>query len=534
MEASQLSTPTYSVSADTGPCRCGAGCDRPPSTTLARLIHDARFGFAIAARRSIAGFACPLCLRLLPDRCATFAHYPARAAGGRRKTLLCKRCNSFLGTTYEPHAVVMAARAASGEVAGYEIEGFVIRPQGGPRIRQTARVRLDQETGTYQFEVLPRRSRDRDIDAQLEQMRGRLDNPVIEFPLMDSEGARLGVLSWGYLALFALFGYPFVFSRGIAKLRRVLLQATSEYLGRSVVLGIGDGPRPFGPAEPVLLLHDIGSDDRRPVAGPFAIGAKMGQHITVFPLADDTNAQVYEQLDGWSTAGGDLRHVIADMPWSEAFDAPAAAPTGLVQLREWEWTGSDPATYLIRSKQALVYPEVSAPVQIGQLESVGPLHNWRDLIRRLPDAVDARRWPIVVAETLVDRGLGQPNVSILEAAAAERDADIARTRLESALSPVAAAHALDMFRIWLLNTDVRSFDDIEPANIQDVFASLVRRLTQQRVVGGEFTEDARGPMASGKAAVLVWPGGQVVVGEFYTRATLYAAAKEAVTQALRA
>src|SRR4051812_42704845 len=112
--------------ADLGPCRCGASCTGPPSPAMQRLLDDAGEGFTQVTRLPLAGFCCPLCLRVLPDCCASFAHYPAAAAAGRRKTLLCKKCNSFLGAEYEPDAVIMANRSAVTDDVGYEIPGFVM------------------------------------------------------------------------------------------------------------------------------------------------------------------------------------------------------------------------------------------------------------------------------------------------------------------------------------------------------------------------------------------------------------------------
>ncbi len=85
-------------------CSCGGGCRRALTADLVSLLDGAADGYEATTGTRPRGFCCPLCLRLLDRGCASRAHYPAEQVGGRRWTLLCTACNSFLGTAYESDA----------------------------------------------------------------------------------------------------------------------------------------------------------------------------------------------------------------------------------------------------------------------------------------------------------------------------------------------------------------------------------------------------------------------------------------------
>src|SRR5450759_5394646 len=100
-------------------CECGANCGvrRQPAWLVAQL-DDARSGFLAVAGGKNDGFCCPLCVRVLPQTCATVAHSPSKEVGGGGQTFLCKACNSFLGTAYEGATTGLIARIKEAKATG--------------------------------------------------------------------------------------------------------------------------------------------------------------------------------------------------------------------------------------------------------------------------------------------------------------------------------------------------------------------------------------------------------------------------------
>lgn len=248
----------------------------------------------------------------------------------------------------------------------------------------------DLETGQYRFEVLPMRGRHTDIERQLESMRGQLDAPEVQMPFPNSELGRLGALSWGYLGLFAFFGYSFVLNPALGRVRRVLLRASTEHLGVGTLLSRGERPSPFEAPEPVLLVHDESAGAGGVTAAPLALGAAMGRHTAVFPLADDRSARIYDQLDGWMSPSGTLAHQIVHLTWEEAFGF-AEMRSRLAEAATWTSTIGTFPVVLVRHDVARARAVLSAPLSVGTLPAVEEPADWRARVRELPVTWCARR-----------------------------------------------------------------------------------------------------------------------------------------------
>lgn len=505
---------------------------------MKRLLEAAGNGFEAVVGERVSGFCCPLCLRILPDSCASFGHFPAKGAGGSRRTLLCKSCNNFLGATYEASSIEMARRFADEEEAGFEIDGVVLAPPEGPRIRQTAKITRDPSTGQHTFTVLPRKKANPHIESQLKAMRGKLDAGTITMPYVDGETARLGALSWAYLGLFDSFGYSFVLSPSLGRVRRVLLQGSDEHLGLGPIIHRGARPSPFELPRPVVLIRNVAPnvaatpDEIEPA--PFAVGASMGKHLAVFPLADDLTASVYDLVDSWMSTGR-LTENIAAMPWADAFGEDQTGPR-LETVQGWTWTAGRSPVRLVRPDRARARIVLASPVRTRPLPKAMPTFDNGSKPLSLPEIVDAPQWVEAVATalealTLVDRSATANTRKVLAFAQDSDGAEEAIQILQSSLPPAAAAHASDMYRIFIQGLSADDIDPLPGPVAHDVIAGSVRRITGQRVVAGHVQDSASGDRGI-KSALLAWPRGSVTVGPAYTWQTLSVMASERVRDAV--
>jgi hypothetical protein len=201
-------------------CSCGGGCiDRSPSESrfLAGQVAAGAKGFREVVGREVRGFCCPLCTRELDEGCASVAHAPSEAIGGRPRTFLCRRCNSFLGTAFEASAIDAVRRSSDPGSQEWTVR---FGRKGGPMIVSRAvfetgddgnpRVTLDP-IGDLSPYVLEDFERHRHGPMML-QVRGESDLPT-----------KLAFLSWAFLALFARFGYTYALARCSRLVRKALI-----------------------------------------------------------------------------------------------------------------------------------------------------------------------------------------------------------------------------------------------------------------------------------------------------------------------
>lgn len=107
-----------------------------PLAPLTRKWADLLADDYLSATGSAAhGFVCPLCIGDVPVSCATVAHAPAKAIGGRPVTHLCRQCNNTMNKRFEQksYPFFTAMKRMTLQVPGeHPAPGqYLVRPHGG-------------------------------------------------------------------------------------------------------------------------------------------------------------------------------------------------------------------------------------------------------------------------------------------------------------------------------------------------------------------------------------------------------------------
>lgn len=265
-------------------CSCGFGCGTGTRRGLGLKLASAARSFEAVVGRVPNGFCCPLCLRELAQGCATRAHYPAESVAGKRSTLLCKACNSFMGTALEADAhrhfsgaktEVRISTSSLGPMrAILELDG----PVGEPG--SVISMRLAKGVGAAAFDQF---KADLEGDRKLRlTIQGTVPNRV-----------RLAVLSWAFLAAFAHYGYAFALEPAQRRVRTALLAPHESDLPPTMVLWPSDAPE-LSPGHPAFVVafreHPLG-------VRLLGLAFHFGRAVGVLPLADDLDCRGYRRLE---------------------------------------------------------------------------------------------------------------------------------------------------------------------------------------------------------------------------------------------
>ena len=279
-------------------CQCGANCeDRRLPPWLVAQLNDARSGFLAVSGVKTDGFCCPLCIRVLPQTCATVAHSPSKEAGGDGQTFLCKACNSYLGTAYEAGAAGMLSRIREARATGGSTHKIALAHRGGARIYTEAV--LSGDGAKHRVEATSRRKATAAEKRFAKEAQGGAPL-TMSFQAPGEENIKLAFLSWAYLLLSRRLGYVFVFGESGRMARRALLSGSVKSLSPAffVIRGQLDGV-----VEPVvsglLIRRHAGMNS------PVAVACEIGNAFVALPLAEDPVGR-YEHLVDYTTDGSQL------------------------------------------------------------------------------------------------------------------------------------------------------------------------------------------------------------------------------------
>jgi hypothetical protein len=278
---------------------------------------------------SIVEFACPLCIRVLPASCSTAAHAPAEAVGGRVVTLLCRACNSFLGSEYEASAVRMIRAHVEAKTTGRWTE--TMRVGSGVPGRSKLKIPVtfvERPKGGHEIHFRPPKSGSAAARRWNEEVRIIAEQESGEFELTTSSPTNVArsIVSWGYLAAFGRIGYRFGASPGGRLVADGLLDPSSTALGSRSRLNVG-GAELNGDLEPdtPLLWSTVGTMEH--VDG---WGWRFGNWIAILPLPWDAAGDIYRKLD-----------VIADSDGTAYGSGRPASPEALEAIFDpnYPWEG---------------------------------------------------------------------------------------------------------------------------------------------------------------------------------------------------
>ena len=228
--------------------------------------------------------------------------------------VLCRRCNSFLGTAYQSQALDLIRSM----------------PQDG---RQTVTMRVGRTGGplTYHRGVLE--------SAGPDELRlagdpiGTVDQYVLDdfrahpgagltitFRQPTERPLRLALLSWAHLALFSRLGYVYALSKPARAVRNAVVLGTQPFGGASILFR-GEVPQQMREITVGIMTRALGDHPGSGVSF-FALGVTFQNAVDVcVPLASDPEGDLIRDLFAVSENGSfgfPVRNIPLDVLFAEA------------------------------------------------------------------------------------------------------------------------------------------------------------------------------------------------------------------------
>lgn len=516
-------------------CQCGGRCPATaPAPRLASQLARARRGFSRVTGRNLVGFCCPLCLRLLPDSCASLAHAPARALGGRPVAFLCRACNGYLSRSFE--AAAISSLAAIG--AGSNRQELTVRfgPKGGPQLFHRALLETDG-VGNQRLTLLPLGK----IPGALgEDMRkNRPSGFTMEFTFATNTAIRLAFMSWAFVGAFGRFGYSYALGRSSRLPRAALLDQTAT-MDDHYLITYGPVVVPFPRPEVSLMLVQL--EPEQPPLGLVALGVAFRPFAAVcLPIADDPTGRRVIRLGAITDDTGIFDRPVVAVPFEAAFpESRAASQLGgacLYVLGESNGTatlvGTSPAEAAATLAGARAPNEVTAARSRRRRASRG--ESVEDEID-LPTGLSSSTWVEAALDDVLSRmqrdGTSDPQAVERLRHVARADGPAAMmSAVASELDGVLASHVTDAYRLFSLAQPV---DDIPWSVAEDRMRRLGRALRLDLRVAGysSHAHDDR-PIVVAHSCRLVVGDTDRVVGPYYTVRTLLLAIEGVLRQLAR-
>jgi hypothetical protein len=515
-------------------CSCGGGCDAsPPGPWLSPLLEEAERGFLSVVGRPVAGFCCPLCNRELLVACATVAHAPAEAVGGRPVVFLCRRCNSFLGTAYEASAKAMFARLAHGD-AGQQILKVRYGRPGGPQIHGTATVTTTPE-GIVQLSVDgPKPDAFVIDDFRQHGMRGI----HLSYREETEQHFKLALLSWAMLALFRRFGYTFALGHSSRAARAAILGRTLEPLGEAFCFTVGDWPSQIPSFVPAIVMAQ--RDSQGGSATGFDLigfGASAGRVVVCLPFEADPEALRVRGLERLADDDGSFVRPVIPISFDELFEESADV-THLGGSCSYALDEDDGDRLVVLASSPATAAETlrmaANPGSTRHAQTLVADHthdDWQLELRDLPHRVTPSEWMAVFGADLDDRlaSLGLPAATATPPDHETPEMLIAR--LSGLVPDHLVMHLRDALRVFV-NLEP-TIEPREAGATGRVTKLLDRYVREHRLRGSVWYAFSAGAPAeleelSSYSVLLFDDERSHVVGPFYTISTLMQAVEEAL------
>lgn len=426
-------------------CLCLGGCQpkRRVSPAVAELLVPLRRSWKAVTGQDLAPgkFRCPLCLREVQEFCATLAHAPSAAVGGKVVGLQCKQCNDYVGHYYEAIAKRDAVRATGDRVIRVGATGK------GARVKVRATFDEDPEDPRHHHIHLSPAGTQSDYDRALSHLSKQGGIGGLALGPMSPRGPVGALLTWSYLLWFERFGYAFALSRSLQRLRRAILRGDVDDLGRSPVFRLGPPPARWDQGEPAAVTVEAGGRGLR------MLGWRWRSFVVVLPLPEDASGMVYDALDDLVEDHDslDVTPSVLTFERNTRFglpipDDPTSEPILSVDYHKVRLVGGPKAESLLSA---------SEPVTPVWSRHSGKEDLPRPMPAALPSVVSPQEWPTVaVAEArrvCINKDSITPEVERAIAAYASEasEADRALAYLRSVLDEGTVEHLRDLRRFAL-------------------------------------------------------------------------------------
>lgn len=179
-------------------------------------------------------FMCPTCLRKVPLKNRdeiSIAHIVPKAAGGRTKTYLCKKCNNSFGSRQDKWfgEFVKLARDSTSSIFSTAIKDGYFYIDG---LRVNGHWQVDEDKN-FSFYIDDRRNSPTVIKLMDKKFQGNPPEIKLKVPLpllRNDKLIKVGFLTAGYLKWFAQFGYSWVLQKYLDPVRQQIQRPDKDII----------------------------------------------------------------------------------------------------------------------------------------------------------------------------------------------------------------------------------------------------------------------------------------------------------------
>lgn len=216
----------------------------------------------------------------------TAEHVPPKSFGGKELVLTCAPCNHTAGSRIESHGRKRENLAALGGRG--EQKPTRVRLKGGDHI-VSATLRLDEKMVELKLPPEEKHANDpRAVDGIRDFLRSEAVQElgfeiVFQGESHKAQPARVTWLRAGYLAMFAVAGYHYIFSPGLGIVRKQIQEPEAEHIPTFLAVIPGDHP---WTERRIMRIREPESQRSWAV--------QIGRNVVFLPLPGDTT--LYQRL----------------------------------------------------------------------------------------------------------------------------------------------------------------------------------------------------------------------------------------------
>lgn len=263
------------------------------------------------------GFVCPICFKFFTrealsksyDDHLTLEDVPPISLGGKVRTLTCKVCNNWAGSQLESHLKrkLNMDEFFQGVVSSWDSARF--RPH--PDINLPATVHIQGESGIY-IEYHPGRSHPEDIE-KLRELEASENIPGIKVDFVGKykkHRPEVALLRIAYLWAFGFFGYGFLISFNIQRIRHQIRNPTERILPNWVIANADFPDEALGInviTEPKELQSFI-------VVFELKTANRTTRHGVILPGPSEPGLKVYDWLSSATNIERELKFRTYNIP----------------------------------------------------------------------------------------------------------------------------------------------------------------------------------------------------------------------------
>jgi hypothetical protein len=405
--------------------------------------------------------------------------------------------------------------------------------KGGPLVAHRAVIKTD-ESGTKQLTLDPIGPLSPYVLADFEQHRG--EPLMLTFVGESAIATKLAFLAWGFLALFAKFGYAYVLAPCSRRARAALIGRRATY-GEAFFIRFGDIPTPL---EELVVGLPFVARPKEDGAGHeleyIGLGVSVGHTVVVcLPVGYDPEGKLIRKLESEADETGQLTHTVLNLPFEQLFEM-SAGESFLNRNQEFHLTNADGSlktligTSTRDAERTLATARAPHSARRSARKGAPLRGDWERDATPLPSAVARRSWVRTIRDDIVDRLRGETAGQAASASLAAIDVSSPPeeflVRAETTLEPHLASHVRDSYGLFVRGTDPEVVESLRGEDVLGKVKALLEAAGHEDA-SLSFTEVSLSAERSvvAYALVVAEAGRELIIGSYYSAHTALLAAE---------